>query len=391
MQSEYGVTKMDIEDLMQAGNAILNEVWTSVNQGDFQGLSDRIKDQVTKEFPLFSEKRQSIFNKKKNYFLAKKVNRQSGIGRVILGGFFSVVGWFLTSLSVIDLILSLTVVGSSVGTALSIYMLVIFGGLTAASMFLLRSGMRLRNLAGLYYEYGSYLEGQEYFSISQLADRLGISQDLLTRNLLDMKKQGMLPMARMDSQKTTVMLTDRSYRQYCEAEESRKEREARENQWRKEMEEASSGMPEDISRLLQEGRAYIVHLKEVNQMIPDDDPFSQKLYRQEMIVSRIFEQVEKQPETAHNLRRFMDYYLPTTQKLIDAYADLYQQPDVGKNITNTKAEISDAIDMVNEAFENLLNSLFQDIAWDVSSDISVMKTMLSQDGLTDDQERSSHE
>ena len=382
---------MDIEDLMQAGNAILNEVWTSVNQGDFQGLSDRIKDQVTKEFPLFSEKRQSIFNKKKNYFLAKKVNRQSGIGRVILGGFFSVVGWFLTSLSVIDLILSLTVVGSSVGTALSIYMLVIFGGLTAASMFLLRSGMRLRNLAGLYYEYGSYLEGQEYFSISQLADRLGISQDLLTRNLLDMKKQGMLPMARMDSQKTTVMLTDRSYRQYCEAEESRKEREARENQWRKEMEEASSGMPEDISRLLQEGRAYIVHLKEVNQMIPDDDPFSQKLYRQEMIVSRIFEQVEKQPETAHNLRRFMDYYLPTTQKLIDAYADLYQQPDVGKNITNTKAEISDAIDMVNEAFENLLNSLFQDIAWDVSSDISVMKTMLSQDGLTDDQERSSHE
>lgn len=382
---------MDIEDLMQAGNAILNEVWTSVNQGDFQGLSDRIKDQVTKEFPLFSEKRQSIFNKKKNYFLAKKVNRQSGIGRVILGGFFSVVGWFLTSLSVIDLILSLTVVGSSVGTALSIYMLVIFGGLTAASMFLLRSGMRLRNLAGLYYEYGSYLEGQEYFSISQLADRLGISQDLLTRNLLDMKKQGMLPMARMDSQKTTVMLTDRSYRQYCEAEESRKEREARENQWKKEMEEASSGMPEDISRLLQEGRAYIVHLKEVNQMIPDDDPFSQKLYRQEMIVSRIFEQVEKQPETAHNLRRFMDYYLPTTQKLIDAYADLYQQPDVGKNITNTKAEISDAIDMVNEAFENLLNSLFQDIAWDVSSDISVMKTMLSQDGLTDDQERSSHE
>ena len=382
---------MDIEDLMQAGNAILNEVWTSVNQGDFQGLSDRIKDQVTKEFPLFSEKKQSIFNKKKNYFLAKKVNRQSGIGRVILGGFFSVVGWFLTSLPVIDLILSLTVVGSSVGTALSIYMLVIFGGLTAASMFLLRSGMRLRNLAGLYYEYGSYLEGQEYFSISQLADRLGISQDLLTRNLLDMKKQGMLPMARMDSQKTTVMLTDRSYRQYCEAEESRKEGEARENQWRKEMEEASSGMPEDISRLLQEGRAYIVHLKEVNQMIPDDDPFSQKLYRQEMIVSRIFEQVEKQPETAHNLRRFMDYYLPTTQKLIDAYADLYQQPDVGKNITNTKAEISDAIDMVNEAFENLLNSLFQDIAWDVSSDISVMKTMLSQDGLTDDQERSSHE
>ena len=381
---------MDIEDLMRAGNAILDEVWTSVNLGDFQGLSGRIKDQVTREFPLFSGGRPSIL-KKKNYFLAKKVNRQSGLGRIVVGGLFSAIGWFLTSLSLIDLILSLTVAGSGVGTVLSVYMLVMFGGMTAASMLLLRSGMRLRDLAGLYYEYGSYLEGQEYFSIGQLADRLGISQDLLTRNLISMKKKGMLPMARMDSQKTTVMLTDKAYRQYCEAEESRKEREAKEQMLQYEKEAAADGLPEDISTLLQEGRAYIAHLREVNQLIPDDDPFSQKLYRQEMIVSRIFEQVEKQPETAHNLRRFMDYYLPTTQKLIDAYADLYQQPDVGGNITNTKAEISDAIDMVNEAFENLLNSLFQDIAWDVSSDISVMKTMLSQDGLTDDQERSSHE
>ena len=382
---------MDIEDLMRAGNAIFDEVWTSVNQGDYQGLSERIKDQVTKEFPIFSGTKKPIIKKQKNYFLAKKVNRQAGIGRIIVGGFFSAIGWFLTSLSLIDLILSLTVAGSEVGTVLSIYMLVMFGGLTAASMFLLRNGMKLRNLAGLYYEYGSYLDGQEYFSIEQLADRLGIPQDQLTSNLIGMKKQGMLPMARMDSQKTTVMLTDKAYRQYCEAEQNRKEREAMEDQLRQEKEAAGTGLPEDISRLLQEGRAYIDHLKEVNRLIPDDDPFSQKLYRQELIVSRIFEQVEKQPQTAHNLRRFMDYYLPTTQKLIDAYADLYQQPDVGGNITNTKAEISDAIDMVNEAFENLLNSLFQDTAWDVSSDISVMKTMLSQDGLTDVQERSSHE
>ena len=382
---------MDIEELMRAGSAIFDEVWTSVNQGDFQGLSTRIKDQVTKEFPVFSGLKKPSLKKKKNYFLAKKVNPQTGMGRVVAGGILSAIGWFLTSLSVIDLILSLIVAGSGVGTVLSIYMLVMFGGMTAASMALLRSGMRLRNLTGLYYEYGSYLDGQEYFSIGKLADRLGISQDLLTSNLLGMKKHGMLPMARMDSQKTTVMLTDQAYRQYCEAEKSRKEREAMEAQDKQEYETAGNGLPEDISSLLQEGRAYIDHLQEVNRLIPDDDPFSRKLYRQETIVSRIFEQVEKQPETAHNLRRFMDYYLPTTQKLIDAYADLYQQPDVGENITNTKAEISDAIDMVNEAFENLLDSLFQDTAWDVSSDISVMKTMLSQDGLTDDQERSSHE
>ena len=51
---------------------------------------------------------------------------------------------------------------------------------------------------------------------------------------------------------------------------------------------------------------------------------------------------------------------------------------------NTKKEIEEAIDTINDAFENLLDSLFQDVAWDISSDISVMKTMMAQDGLSGD-------
>ena len=390
---------MDIEDLIDAGGAIFDEVKSSVNQRDFQGLSGRIFDRVKEAIPGLNGIKGFGWKEKKNYFLTKNVNRQSGTGRMILGGIFSFIGGCLTLLSLTDLFLSIAVLSSSISTAFAVYMLIIFGGMTAASAALFLSGKRTRDLAGLYYDYGSLLEGKGYFMIEQLADRLGISRDLLTHNLERMKKAGMLPQARMDRQKTTMMLTDHAYRQYCQAEESRKEREAREEEARKAREEkirdhwdaTSQAMPDDIGSLLRQGDDYISHLKEVNRQIPDDDPFSQKLYRQELIVSRIFEQVEKQPESAHNLRRFMDYYLPTTQKLVDAYADLYRQPDVGDHISNTKAEISDAINMVNEAFENLLNSMFQDVAWDISSDISVMKTMLSQDGLTDKQERSSHE
>jgi len=98
---------------------------------------------------------------------------------------------------------------------------------------------------------------------------------------------------------------------------------------------------------------------------------------------RIFEQVKKQPESAAGLRRFMDYYLPTTEKLLDAYVELDRQPVKGDNITKTKQEIDEAMDVINDAFENLLNSMFENMAWDISSDISVMKTMLAQDGLTE--------
>ena len=83
-------------------------------------------------------------------------------------------------------------------------------------------------------------------------------------------------------------------------------------------------------------------------------------------------------------RRMMDYYLPTTMKLLEAYEELDAQPVQGENIISSKKEIEDTIDTLNIAFEKLLDSLFQDTAWDVSSDISVLHTMLAQEGLTED-------
>jgi hypothetical protein len=109
---------------------------------------------------------------------------------------------------------------------------------------------------------------------------------------------------------------------------------------------------------------------------------SEKLYRLEGTMERIMEQVRKNPESASELRKLMSYYLPTTVKLLNAYKELDKQAAGGDNITKTKKEIEDALDTINDAFENLLDSMFRDIAWDVSSDISVMQTMLAQDGLT---------
>ena len=79
----------------------------------------------------------------------------------------------------------------------------------------------------------------------------------------------------------------------------------------------------------------------------------------------------------------MDYYLPTTVKLLDAYEELDRQPVQGENIRNGKQEIEKTLDTLNLAFEKLLDSLFEDTAWDVATDISVLQTMLAQEGLTE--------
>ena len=70
--------------------------------------------------------------------------------------------------------------------------------------------------------------------------------------------------------------------------------------------------------------------------------------------------------------------------LLDAYRELDKQPVAGDNIRSTKAEIEQTVDTLNVAFEKLLDSLFVDRAWDISSDISVLNTMLAQEGLKED-------
>ena len=103
-----------------------------------------------------------------------------------------------------------------------------------------------------------------------------------------------------------------------------------------------------------------------------------------MLVDRIFDRVEQNPETVDDIHRLMDYYLPTTIKLLEAYEDLDAQPVQGENIISSKKEIEKTLDTLNTAFEKLLDDLFQDTAWDVSSDISVLNMMLAQEGLTED-------
>lgn len=88
-------------------------------------------------------------------------------------------------------------------------------------------------------------------------------------------------------------------------------------------------------------------------------------------------------KSAPDLQKMMNYYLHHL-KLLNAYRELDKQPIAGENISNTKQKIEQTVISLNVAFEKLLDSLFADCAWDISSDISVLNTMLAQEGLKED-------
>lgn len=124
-------------------------------------------------------------------------------------------------------------------------------------------------------------------------------------------------------------------------------------------------------------------LRWVNDAIPDEE-MSDKISRLEAVSAKIFEQAKSDPDKLPQMRKFMDYYLPTSLKLLNTYAELDNQGVEGENISESKRRIEQTMDTLVKAFENQLDRLFASDALDVSTDIDVMQNMLRADGLTGD-------
>lgn len=374
------------QDIIDAGNDILKSVSKAIDTNDYSRLASDISKTVKS---VSFEKRTTYasgvgnnyrqVNNNPNYrntnnkpfpFLQKKVSRYDGLTQFLLGIGLGV----CLALPTLAMLLSQSFVGS-----------IIFLIATAACAFAGVKGFKKLKLSKKFYKYGSILQRAEYFDISDLAKAAVLSDEEVLKDIKDMIKAGYLPRAKLDASEKTCMITDAAYEMYLGAEKDRIAREQRiahENEVLGKNEKQSDELSPKASQILNEGSEYIKFVRGINDIIPDTEEMSNKLYKLENIMNRIFEQVKKEPASAEDLHKLMNYYLPTTKKLLTAYVELDKQTGGGVNVQQTKSEIDQAMDTINLAFENLLDSLFQDMAWDISSDISVMKTMMAQDGLT---------
>ena len=238
-------------------------------------------------------------------------------------------------------------------------------------------GSGLWKTANRFRQYTKAIGNRAYCTIEELAGKCGRDKKSVVKDLKKMIDKKMFLQGHLDEQETCVIVTDEMYQQYLLVQKQAQEREIQEKASREQKER----LPEECRKILEEGNECIRYIRKCNDDIPGEE-MSQKLSRLELIITRIFEEVGKNPELAGELRKFMNYYLPTTRKLVDAYRELDQETIISENMAKTKKEIEDTLDTINEAFENLLDSFFEERAMDISSDISVLQTMLAQEGLT---------
>lgn len=419
---------MDINDLYDAGGDIIDAVNDAVSRNDYSRLSDNIKktvkevsDTIQRDVRQYNEKDRNQDVRRKVYrntagqgrrqygsnpyrryeyaapgaqarmrreqqpqpqpryvtpksaFIQQIVSKQKGIGKIVGG----VAGLFVFGPFLLGDIFTILMGGISGGV---LFGLLATALIIAGCIYCIMSGKKDQDLVKRYYQYGKAIGDAEYIEIAKLARLTGRTKEEVLKDIRDLMDKNLLKQAWLDDQETTLILTEEVYNQYQQirAESDRMRREAEQDN------AADAELPANARAIIKEGREYIQAIHNLNDEIPGVE-MSEKLYRLESTMDRIVEQVRQQPESASELRKLMSYYLPTTVKLLSAYKELDKQTVDGDNIRNTKKEIEDALDTINDAFEKLLDSMFQDMAWDVSSDISVMQTMLAQDGLTEQQ------
>ena len=146
-------------------------------------------------------------------------------------------------------------------------------------------------------------------------------------------------------------------------------------------EEKPSGNPE-LDKMLKDGNLALAEMKRLNDSI-QDEKISADIDRLEEVCGKIFEQVKADPKKLPQIRKFMDYYLPTTLKLLNAYDRMGAQGVKGENIDSTMERVEHMMSTIVQAFEKQLDSLFGAEAMDISTDITVLETMMAREGLTE--------
>ena len=214
-----------------------------------------------------------------------------------------------------------------------------------------------------------------YASIDELARVNGKPKSFIVKDIYKMIAEGLLPQAHIDETETYFILDSKTNDLYENMMKSHVEQVKEEEKKEEEKQE------EKATSAVAEGRKYIAAINEANAAIPGEE-ITKKLDDLSVIMDRIFSFVEEHPEEEGSLRKFMDYYLPTTLKLVKAYRDFDAEPVQGENIINSKREIEETLDTINNAFSRLYDDLYADTAMDISTDINVLNTLFAQDGLT---------
>lgn len=374
---------MDKKDLSNLEDQIMSTVSNALKAIDFANLKKDINDktentlnQVKSKFNGYSEKYMRLNKKAKNDISKYISKRPAGSMSGILYILFGISGCLVYGSSVLIFIIFkilFGMIGSNVLFVSAFLLLVV-------SVGLLLRGITLRKRVKRFKKYVRFIDDNNYFLINDLAKFAREKESFVVKDLSKMIDLGMFLEGHIDEEKTYFMLNDEVYNDYLNLKNQQIAKEIDNEKLNEEIENLEK---DEIESTIKIGRNYIEKIKNIKNELYKEE-IAVKLDKLGNISNQILVQVEKNPNKIQEVNKFINHYLPITIKLINSYKDINNQSVQGENIENAKIEIEKSIDLINSAFENLLDDLYEDVVLDISTDISVLKTLFKQEGLTED-------
>lgn len=234
-------------------------------------------------------------------------------------------------------------------------------GCFCAGLVTVWTGLRRTRFGRRQRLYQGIIGQQNSVFLSDLAGAVGVSEKKVVSDLQRMLSDGTLPMGYIDRASGRLVLTDRGY-------------EAPPREPVRQTPKEDDGVKENGDD------AILRRIREVNDAIPDAE-MSRKIDRIGEITGKILDYQRQNPSKAPELRQFLNYYLPTTLKILQTYAQMDAQGVEGENISAAKRRVEDMMDKVVEGFEKQLDQLFATDVMDITTDVEVLERMLDKDGL----------
>ncbi len=341
-----------------------SNVYQNVQQ--YQQQQNQRNQQLTKRNTAVASRKHMPISKTKN------VGNVSSILYMVFGG----IGTVFTILA-----LFVGLIFTVIDWAWPIGVYILLFSILFLFLCMIYKGNSDRKRLGRMKRYISLCDDNMYINIKDLAEQTHSSMQYILKDIKKMLQLGYFPEGHLDEKESCLMLDDATYREYLRVEQERNAL-AQEEALKKAtpLTEAEK-QQQELTVMINEGQDYIEKLHHLNDLI-EDEVVSEKLYRMEDLLKEIFQRLKDTPEQMPKMRKLMSYYLPTTIKLLQAYSEFDDVNTPNTDITSAKTEIEKTIDIINEAFTELLNKLFQDSAFDAATDAQVLQTMLAKEGLT---------
>lgn len=250
--------------------------------------------------------------------------------------------------------------------------------LTLISFLVLVYGVSILKKCHRMKRYLELLESKGYIAIAELERHTCIERKVILQDVREMLTRGVLPEGALDRSEQYLIGSRKIYEEYAAMEKGRLLKQQEE---KKEMErKQEKGQLKEV----EEGKRILNEIMAVEPLI-GNEALSQKLQRFSYVSNCIFTYVEENPQMVGEVYRMNSYYLPTIHKLMKAYHKIQTDHAIGNQVKSMCDQIEETVDMMNTALETLYDSLYSAEALDLSSDISVLKTMLAREGLVKDE------